>query len=170
MREISYAVRGYLTVRGKSVRVPVRGSLALRTDPDSGQFTGDLALEESAVSRTFLGIRLLRATVQITPESPVVGGFDLAGKAFATVMVSAAITAVELAGHPLRDGSCRTATHAVVPLRAARGFDLDRGGRLTGRYLRPSFTGRGRITPLINAMAAGPSTAVIDLTPVTSGR
>ena len=63
--------------------------------------------------------------------------------------------------------SCRTATHAVVPLRSKPGFDLERGGRLAGRYYRPPFTGGGRITPLVNLLAAGAgNAAVFDLIPL----
>ena len=65
--------------------------------------------------------------------------------------------------------SCRTASQAVVPLRSRAGFDLERGGRLAGRYRRPPFTGCGWITPLVNLMVAGPgNVVVIDLSPVTS--
>src|SRR5262245_41505572 len=36
MREIGYAVRGFLTVRNDSVRVPLSGSLTVQADPGSG--------------------------------------------------------------------------------------------------------------------------------------
>jgi hypothetical protein len=167
MRTITYTVRGFLTARSKSLRVPLRGSLTLRVDTDSGLFTGDLDLEESPVQRMVLGTGLLRATVRITPRSPVVGGFDHEKRAFAAVTVSAVLSEAELAGHPLsHGGSWRTEVPAVVSLRSGSAFDLERGGRLAGCYLRPRFTGRGRIRPLINALAAGPSYAVIDLAPI----
>ena len=54
MHEITYDVRGFLTVRRDSVRVPLNGSLAIRADLDSGLFTGDLVLSQSAVKRTVL--------------------------------------------------------------------------------------------------------------------
>jgi len=169
MREITYAVRGFLTVRRDSVRVPLSGSLALRADPDSGLFTGDLVLDESAISRTLLGTSLFTGAVQITPDSPVIGRVDDSSQLFATVTVDAVITAARAAGRTLISGdSCRTATHAVVPLRSQPGFRLEQGGRLAGRYHRPPFTGCGRLTPLINLLVAGPGNAVvIDLTPVT---
>jgi hypothetical protein len=34
MREIAYAVRGFLTVRNDSQRVPLNGSLTVHADPD----------------------------------------------------------------------------------------------------------------------------------------
>ena len=85
----------------------------------------------------------------------------------ATVMVDAAIAAVRAAGLTLiSGGSCRTATHAIVPLQSEPGFNLERGGRLTGVYQRPPFTGCGWITPLVNLLVAGPgNTVVIDLIP-----
>jgi hypothetical protein len=65
--------------------------------------------------------------------------------------------------------SCRTSTHAVVPLRSKPGFSLEGGGRVVGVYHRPPFTGCGWITPLVNLLVAGPGNAVImDLLPVTS--
>jgi hypothetical protein len=167
MPEIAYTVRGFLTVRNDSVRMPLSGSLAVQADPDSGLFTGDLVLHESTISRTVLGTTLFTATVQITAGSPVIGGVDHQGRTVATVMVDAIITGVHAAGRTLvSGGSCRTATHAVVPLRSEPGFELERGGRLAGRYYRPPFTGCGWITPLVNLLAAGPgNAAVIDLIP-----
>jgi hypothetical protein len=169
MREIAYGIRGFLTVRRDSSRVPLNGSLAVRVDPDSGLFTGDLVLRPSTVSRTVLGASLFCATVQIIAGSPVVGMVDRERRMAATVTVDAVITDAHVAGRPLAgSGSCHTATHAVVPLRSRPGFDLDRGGRLAGRYYRPPFTGCGWITPLVNLVAAGPgNAAVIDLIPLT---
>ena len=168
MLQIAYTVRGFLTVRRDSARVPLSGSLAIRADPGSGLFTGDLALSPSAVSRTVLGASLFSATVQIAAESPVIGMVDREGRMVATVMVDAVIAAVHVAGRPLAGGGpCHTATHAVVPLRSKPGFSLERGGRLAGRYYRPPFTGCGWITPLVNLVAAGPgNAAVIDLIPL----
>lgn len=170
MREIAYAVQGFLTVRKDSVRVPLSGSLTVYADAGSGLFSGDLVFHRSAVSRTVLGASLVSATVQITAESPVVGRVDDRGQLFATVTVDAVITAVYAAGRTLiSGGSCRTATNAVVPLRSKPGFKLERGGRLVGSYHRPPFTGCGWITPLVNLLVAGPgNAAVIDLVPLPS--
>jgi hypothetical protein len=168
MREIAYAVRGFLTVRRDSLRVPLNGSLTVRPDPGSGFFTGDLVLQPSIVDRTVLGASLFGATVQITAGSPVIGGVDRQGRVLAAVTVDAVITAAHAAGRPLiGGGSCRTAAEAVVPLRSKPGFELARGGRLAGRYHRPAFTGCGWITPLVNLLVSGPGNAVvIDLTPL----
>lgn len=167
MDEIAYAVQGFLTIRRHSLRAPLSGSLTGRVDPDSGSFTGDLDLGQSAISRTAFGVSLLRATVQITAESPVTGQFDHENRLSATVTVNAAITSLRTCGRTLlRGGRCRTATHAVVPMRSQPGFDLALGGRLAGEYSRPPFTGCGWITPVINLLAAGPGNAVvIDLIP-----
>ncbi len=170
MHEIAYTIRGFLTVRTDSLRIPLNGSLAVRADPDSGLFSGDLVLDQSSVSRRVLGASLFSATVQITADSPVIGGIDHEGRMYATVTVDAVIATVHAAGRMLIDGgSCRTAAHAIVPLRSKPGFSLKRGGRLAGRYHRPPFTGCGWITPLVNLLAAGPgNAAVIDLIPFTS--
>lgn len=167
MREITYMVRGFLTVRRDSLRVPLSGSLMVNADLDSGLFSGDLVLRQSTVSRAVLGATLFSATVQIEAESPVIGRVDPEGRMFAAVSVDAVLANVRAAGRALiSGGSCRTATHAVVPLRSKPGFNLERGGRLVGRYHRPPFTGCGRITPIVNLLIAGPGNAVvIDLTP-----
>ena len=169
MSTLEYEVRGFLTVRRDSLRVPLRGSLTVRADPGSGRFTGKLVLRPAAVSRKVLGISLFGATVRIDTESPVAGRIDEHGQLSATVTVDAALTAVRLAGWTMAGGgSCRTATHAVVPLRSRPGFDLADGGRLAGRYQRPPFTGCGWLTPVINLLVAGPgNAAVIDLIPST---
>lgn len=170
MDEIGYEVRGFLTIRKQALRAPLHGSLVLRVDRGSRSFSGDLELGESAVRRTVFGASLLRATVQITAESPVDGRIDREDQVSATVTVNAAIIALRVSGrNVVTGGCCRTATHAVVPLHSRPGFDLDRGGRLAGRYSRPPFTGCGRITPVINLLAAGPGNAVvIDLIPRTA--
>jgi hypothetical protein len=170
MREITYVVRGFLTVRRDSLRVPLSGSLMVNADLDSGLFSGNLVLRQSTVSRAVLGATLFSATVQIEAESPVIGRVDPEGRMFAAVSVDAVLANVRAAGRALiSGGSCRTATHAVVPLRSKPGFNLERGGRLVGRYHRPPFTGCGRITPIVNLLIAGPGNAVvIDLTPARS--
>jgi len=170
MADIEYVVQGFITVRSDSVRVPLRGSLIVHPDPGSGQFTGDLVLRQASVSRTVLGISLLRADVQVEAASPVTGTIDEKGQLSATVTVGAALTAVRVARRTLISGcSCRTAANAVVPLRSRPGFDLERGGRVAGRYDRPPFTGCGRLTPLINLVVAGSGNAVvIDLIPRAS--
>ena len=169
MREIVYGVRGFLTVRKDSLRVPLRGSLTVHADTDSGLFSGDLVLHQSTISRTVLGTSLFSATVKIEAEPPVIGRVDDEGRMFAAVTVDAVMTAVHAAGRRLiGGGSCRTATQATVPLRSKPGFNLERGGRLVGRYHRPPFTGCGWITPLVNLLVAGPGNAVvIDLIPLT---
>ena len=40
MQELAYSVRGFLTVRGSSLRVALSGSLALHVDKDSGLLPG----------------------------------------------------------------------------------------------------------------------------------
>ena len=145
MREIAYTVRGFLTVRRDSLRVPLRGSLALRAEPGSGLFTGDLVLQPSTVSRTVLGASLFSATVQIAAESPVIGGVDDEGRVFAAVTVDAVIAAVHAAGRPLiSGGSCRTATDAIVPLRSRPGFRAG-AGRPPGRPVPPAALHRVRV-------------------------
>ncbi len=170
MREIGYAVRGFLTVRNDAVRVPLSGSLMVHADAGSGLFCGDLLLRRSVATRVVLGVGLFSAEVQITAESPVVGRVDDRGVVFATVTVDAVITAVRAAGRALiSGGSCRTVTEAVVPLRSRPGFQLERGGRLAGRYHRPPFTGCGWVTPVVNLLVAGSgNAAVIDLLPFRS--
>jgi hypothetical protein len=171
MHEIAYAVRGFLTVRKDSLRVPLRGSLAIHADLDSGRFAGDLILHQSTISRTMFGASLFSAAVQIIAESPVVGRLDHEGRLSATVTVDAVIAAAHAAGRTLiSGGSCRTATHAIVPLRSKPGFNLEQGGRVAARYHRPPFTGCGWITPLVNLLVAGSGNAVvIDLIPLTCG-
>jgi hypothetical protein len=170
MREIAYSVRGFLTVRNDSLRVPLRGSLAVQADAGSGLFSGDLVLHPSTISRTVLGASLFTATVQITAGSPVIGRVDDRGQLFAAVTVDAVIADVHAAGRRLISGSsCRTSAYAVVPLRSQPGFVLEQGGRLAGRYHRPPFTGCGWITPLVNQLVAGPgNAAVIDIIPLAS--
>jgi hypothetical protein len=167
MREFGYVVRGFLTVRRDSLRVPLSGSLTVNADPDSGLFSGDLVLRPSTTGRAVLGASLFSATIQIEAESPVIGRVDPEGRMVAAVTVDAVITNVHAAGRALiREGACRTATHAVVPLRSKPGFNLERGGRVVGRYQRPPFTGCGWITPVVNLLIAGPGNAVvIDLLP-----
>ena len=162
MLEIGYAVRGFLTVRRDSLRVPLSGSLTVQADPDSGLFSGDLTLRPSTINRAVLGASLFSAAVQIEAESPVIGMVDPEGRMIAAVTVDAVITNVHAAGRALiRDGACRTATHAVVPLRSRPGFNLERGGRVVGSYRRPPFTGCGWITPVVNLLIAGPGNAVV---------
>lgn len=167
MRDIEYGVTGFLTVRRDSLRVPLRGALAIHAGPDPDQFTGDLVVDRANVDRTVLGASLLRADVQIEAGAQITGRVDDEGRMHVTVTVDAVLTTVQAAGYTLiSGGSCRTAAHAVVPLRSQPGFDPERGGRVAGRYNRPPFTGCGRLTALVNLLVAGyGNVVVIDLTP-----
>ncbi len=170
MPDITYAVHGFLTVRKNSLRVLLNGSLEVHADPDSGLFSGELVLQQATISRTVLGTSLFSATVEIAPDSPVIGRVGRNGQLIAMVTVDAVIASARAAGLTLiSGGSCRTAAHAVVPLRSKPGFHLERGGHLAGQYHRPPFAGCGWLTPFINLLVAGPGNAVvIDLIPVTS--
>jgi hypothetical protein len=171
MHEFAYTVRGFLTVRRDSMRIPLSGSLAVHADLDSGLFSGDLVLHESTIERKILGVGLFRGTVQIMAGPPVIGRIDHNGQLFAAATVEAVITGGRAAGRTLlSNGSCRTASHATVPLRSRPGFSLERGGRVAGRYYRPPFIGGGWLTPLINLLAKGSgNAAVIDLIPAAPG-
>ncbi len=147
MREIGYVVRGFLTVRRDSLRVPLSGSLTVQPDPDSGLFSGDLALRQSTVRRAVLGASVFSATVQIEAESPVIGRVDPEGLMFAAVTVDAVITNAWAGRRALiSDGSCRTATQTVVPVRSKPGFNLGRGNSQGSRVGGPSALG-GRRCP-----------------------
>jgi len=87
--DIEYEIRGFLTVRRDSLRVPLRGSLTVRVVPGSGHFTGDLVLRPAAVGRRVLGVSLFGATVRIDAESPVTGRIDERGQMSATVTIDA---------------------------------------------------------------------------------
>ena len=123
MHEIAYVVRGFLTVRKDSSRVPLSGSLAVQADLDSGLFTGDLVLRQSTISRTILGASLFSATVQIMAESPVLGMVDRESRMIATVTVDAVIAAVHAAGRPLTSGG--SSKGAVIGVCASSGCARD---------------------------------------------
>ena len=145
MSEIAFTVRGFLTVRRSSVRIPLRGSLTIHADPGSGIFTGELALGQTTLRRTALGAAVLDAAVRITAESPVVGHVDPDGRLIAAVAVNAVLDMLRVCGRTvLSGGSCRTATHAVVPLCSRPGFELARGGQ-ADRQLRPAALHRRRL-------------------------
>jgi hypothetical protein len=171
-QKIAYAAKGFITVRNSPLRVPLSGSLVVHADPDSGRFTGDLVLEPSAISWRVPRATLFTATVQITATSPAIGQIDHEGRLTALATVDAVIADVRAAGQTLvSDGSCRTATQALVPLRSAPGFSLERGGRLEGTYQRPPFIGCGAMTPLINLLISGSGNGiVIDLAPLPAQR
>jgi hypothetical protein len=106
--DIEYGIRGFLTVRRDSLRVPLRGSLTVRVVPGSGHFTRNLVLRPAAVGRRVLGVSLFGATVRIEAESPVTGRIDEQGQMSATVTVDAVLTADS--GHQpagSRPGECR---------------------------------------------------------------
>jgi hypothetical protein len=128
----------------------VRGFLMVRRDSLRVLLIGSLVMNADPDSSLFSGDLTLRLS-----------------NISRAVTVDAVITTVHVAGRALiRDGACRSATHAVVPLRSRPGFDLERGGRLVGRYHRPPFTGCGWITPVVNLLISGPGNAVvIDLIP-----
>ena len=168
MDEIAYDVRGFITLRRDSERLPLgdrwrSGRIGTRafspgisssaSPPSGGRCSGPGSsaspsrswplLPSSAGSTGKAGWSRRRWWTRSSPD------IRAAGRSLAS------------------GGSCRTATQAVVPLHSKPGFDLERGGRLAGRYYRPPFTGCGPVTPLVNLLAAGPgNAAVFDLVPL----
>ena len=169
MHEFGYTVQGFLTVRRDSVRIPLSGSLGIHTIRLRPVQRGSY-VRESIIERKVLDAE---PVPRHRPDHGRVPGHRPhrpRGQLFAVATVEAVITGGHAAGRTwLSNGSCRTASQAIVPLRSRPGFRAWSGAAASAsRCSRPPFTGCGWLAPIVNRSATGSgNAAVIDLVPVT---
>ncbi len=163
---VAYPVHGstYLDVPNTTVSLGP-GTLSTTLNLKTATLTANLTLPPATVSVREFGLIPVSATTEFIQAAATTGKVDVnTGAVTATSKIILKITRMSVAGLPVPvGGSCESATPAVITATSRPGFSVVAGGRLTGTYTVPPFSGcgpAGLLSPLINESIAGPGNTI----------
>ncbi|UNZ21533.1 hypothetical protein HC362_04570 [Streptomyces sp. 891-h] len=132
------------------------GTLKTSTDMTTGALTARTQLPDAPGSFTALGIPVT-VTTEFIEEEPTTGTLDLkTGAVSTTSHLTLRLKHLKIAGIPTPVGPhCKTRTPAVIDLDSEPGFNVFKGGKLSGTYTIPKFEHCLLATPVINSMVPG---------------
>ena len=145
--------------------VPLSGSFDATLTLATGEFTGDLGLNNTRARLLALGLIPVTADIAFVNTAKTVGTLDGAGNVDATAKFKIRLPKLYLFGSiPLSNSSqCQTRQASVATLKNAGAFNALTGGRLTGTYGISSLTGCGAFTSVLSPLTQG-SGNTIDIT------
>ena len=138
------------------------GKLTSKVNVSNGKFTANLRLPNATGSFKEFGIIPVTATTQFINDGPTTGTINLStGAVQSTSHITLRIVSLQVAGLNVPVGpSCQTSTPATVPVTSQPGFNLVKGGNLSGTYTIPKFAHCGLATLLINLTLPGPGNTI----------
>jgi hypothetical protein len=134
------------------------GKLTSTLDANTGKITATLTLPDATGSFKQDGVVPVTATTQFINDGPTTGTLNFnTGAVSTTSKITLRIVSLSVAGVPVAVGnSCETAQPAVVTVSGQPpGFNILKGGSLTGTYTIPQFASCGLATALINLTIPG---------------
>jgi hypothetical protein len=159
----SYGIKGSSVIKSLHGTVPLNGGITARLDLGTGKYTADLALDPTTAKFTMLGFLPVTTKIAFQPDGQTTGAVAN-GALDATSPLTIKMPEISVFGLPVsRSDSCRTSKPSVVKMTSGPGFDVLKGGPLSGGYTLAPLTDCGPFTPFLSALAAGPGNT-IDLT------
>ena len=163
---VAYPVHGstYLDVPNTTVSLGP-GTLSTTLNLKTATLTANLTLPPATVSFREFGLIPVSATTEFIQAAATTGKVNVnTGAVTSTSKIILKITRMSVAGLPVPVGdSCESATPAVITATSRPGFSVVAGGKLTGTYTVPPFSGcglAGLLSPLINESIAGPGNTI----------
>lgn len=159
----TYKVTGSTFLNAPSATLPLGpGKLVAHVNASTGAVKATLTLPDATGSFEELGVIPVTATAHFINNGPTTGTINLStGAVTSTSHITMQLVSLSVAGIPLPLGpSCETSTPAVVQVTSQPGFNLLKGGNLTGTYTIPQFANCGLATPLINLTLTGPGNTI----------
>jgi hypothetical protein len=153
-----YPVTGTTHLATPNADVPLGpGHLISTADLNTGALTATLTLPPATGSFNELGLIPVTATVKLINDGPTTGTIDPnTGAVTTTSKITMRITNLVVAGLTQPVGtSCQTATPVSVTVNSGPGFNILKGGNLSGTYTIPDFANCGLETLLINLTVPG---------------
>ncbi|MET9859322.1 hypothetical protein ABZY93_08320 [Streptomyces smyrnaeus] len=132
------------------------GTLKTSTDMTTGALTARTQLPDAPGSFRALGIPVT-VTTEFIEEEPTTGTLDVRSGAVSTTShLTLRLKNLKIGGVPTPVGPyCKTKTPAVIDLDSEPGFNVFKGGKLSGTYTIPKFEHCLLATPIINSMVPG---------------
>jgi hypothetical protein len=159
----TYPVNGSSYIATPGATLPLGpGKLAANVDLNTGAITATLTLPESTGSFKELGLIPVTATAQIINDGPTTGTLNLTtGAVQTTSNITLRLVSLSVAGLPIPVGpACETSAPTAVTLNSQPGFNVLKGGTVTGSYGIPAFTNCGLATLVINLTLPGQNNTI----------
>jgi hypothetical protein len=159
----TYPVSGSTTLAAPGATLALGpGKLASTVDLNTGALTANLKLPDATGSFKEFGLIPVTATAQLVNDGPTTGTLDLStGAVQTTSHITMRIVSLSVAGLSVPVGSaCQTSDPVIATLNSQPGFNVLKGGTVTGTYTIPSFAGCGLATLLINLTLPGPNNTI----------
>jgi hypothetical protein len=159
----SYDIKGSSEIKSLHGQVPITGGITAKLDLGTAKYTADLALDPTSARFALFGFLPITTRIAFQPVGPTTGSVT-GGALDATSKLTIKMPRISLFGLPISQSpNCGTSRPSVVKMTSGPGFDVLKGGTLSGGYAIAPLTGCGPFTPFISALANGPGNT-IDLT------
>jgi hypothetical protein len=156
--KVSYPVKGSTFLATPNFTLALGpGKLTSKVNESTGNFTANLKLPDATGSFKESGVIPVTATAQFINDGPTTGSINLnTGAVQSTSRITLRIVSLQVGGVGVPVGpACETSTPATVPVTSQPGFNLLKGGNLSGTYTIPKFAHCGLATLLINITLPG---------------
>jgi hypothetical protein len=160
---ITYPVNGSTYVAAPGATLPLGpGKLKSTVDLNTGAITAKITLPNATGSFKEFGFIPVTATAQLINDGPTTGTLNLStGAVQTTSKITMRLVSLSVAGLPVPLGpACQTAQPVVVRLASQPGFNVLKGGVVSGTYTLPPFDNCGLATLLINFTLPGPNNTI----------
>jgi hypothetical protein len=160
---ITYPVSGSTYVAAPGATLPLGpGKLTSTVDLETGDLTATITLPNATGSFNEFGLIPVTATAQLINDGPTTGTLNLStGAVQTTSNITMRLVSLSVAGLPVPLGPvCQTAQPVVVSLASQPGFNVLKGGVVSGTYTLPQFANCGLATLLINLTLPGPNNTI----------
>ncbi len=149
--------------------VPLSGSIAPTLNIATGEFTGDLILNQSRARLKVLGLLPVTADIAFAQTDKTRGtlrnGVLSTQSRFKIRLPQLYLFGVLPIVSP---GTCETKSSSVAMMRSGAGFNPLQGGRLAGTYAISDLTGCGMLTSFISPLTKGTGNTIdLTLTPAS---
>ncbi|MFI9380517.1 DUF6801 domain-containing protein [Kutzneria sp. NPDC052558] len=159
----SYGIIGHSVIKKLHGTVPINGGITAKLDLGTGKYDADLALAPTTATFAMFGFLPVTTRIAFQPEGKTTGAVTN-GALDATSRLTVKMPRISVFGLPIsRSKSCGASKPSVVKMVSGPGFDVLKGGTLSGSYALAPLTGCGPFTGFISALATGPGNT-IDLT------
>ncbi|MFC0438643.1 DUF6801 domain-containing protein [Kutzneria buriramensis] len=159
----SYDIKGSSEIKSLHGTVPITGGITAKLDLGTAKYTADLALDPTSARFTLFGFLPITTRIAFQPVGQTTGSVS-GGALDATSKLTIKMPRISLFGLPISQSpNCGTSRPSMVKMTSGPGFDVLKGGALSGGYAIAPLTGCGPFTPFISALASGPGNT-IDLT------
>jgi hypothetical protein len=160
---VTYPVNGSTYVAAPGATLPLGpGKLAATLDLNTGALSANLTMPNATGSFKEFSLIPVTATAQFIDDGPATGTVNLStGATQATANITLRLVSLQVAGINVPVGpACQTVQPVSVPLASQPGFNVLKGGVISGSYTLPAFGNCGLATLLIDVTLPGPGNTI----------